>query len=391
MNNEEDATNGESYEDEDCMEVWDSTSRMTGSSGGGGGGGEGDDGSLATSSSIPSIRMAARLNSSTTMYEEDASLCGTYDGVGGGMGFDMGSGGGGGASFFGVPAYSAATTSRGGSNGGVVEDGYAIHVDHTSTPMSNNDGFLLVDPEDDVDSQYMDEYHQRQQQQQQQQQPPQQQYHPHQQHQHLPPDMAVTPSPPRRAARSFFDDDTMGGGEQTKQIKSQPLRNGAMEWLRTVEVGRNNRYVAEAASSKFLTGKRSHPNTMSNNVSSNRMMGGGGLGSVGGGLIQGYPMGKRVHSDGAAIAPKTTYLKGKRGVPIVTTNATAKPKPSNLSTTAATTNGTTTIGTGNASNIVRSQVMGRSINTSHGPTTGVRRNGRGTKNVSRPRLSAVMR
>jgi len=143
MNTEEDATNGESYEDEDCMEVWDSTSRMTGSSGGGGGGGEGVDGSLATSSSIPSIRMAARLNSSTTMYEEDTSLCGTYDGVGGGMGFDMESGGGG-ASFFGVPAYSAATSSRGGSNGGVVEDGYAIHVDHTSTPMSNTDGFLLA-------------------------------------------------------------------------------------------------------------------------------------------------------------------------------------------------------------------------------------------------------
>jgi len=362
--------------------VWDSTTSNGRTPAVPWGGGEGDDGSLATSSSIPSIRMAGRLNSSSAMYEEDTSLCSTYDGGVNAVGFDMG----GGASFFGVPAYSATNSNRGGGGGGgAVEDGYAIHVDHTST--------LLVDPEDDVDSQYMDEYHPQRQQQQQQQLPQQQQqhqYHPQQQHQHLPPDMAVTPSPPRRAARSFFDDDIMGGGEETKQIKSERLRNGAMEWLRTVEVGRNNRYVAEAASSKFLTGKRSHPNTTSNNVSSNRMMG-GGLGGVGGGLIQGYPMGKRVHSDGAAIAPKTAYLKAKRGVPVVTTNATTKPEPSNPSTPAATTSGTTAVGTGNASNIVRSQVMGRSINTSHGPTTGGRKSGRGTKNVSRPRLSAAYR
>merc|ERR1719469_1193980 len=150
-----------------------------------------------------------------------------------------------------------------------------------------------------MDSCYMEEQHHERnhyQQLQQQQQQPQQQ----QQQCHPPPDMAVTPSPPRRASRSFFNDYTMGGGEQTEQIKSQPLGNGAMEWLRTVEVGRNNGYVAEAASSKFLTGKRSHPNTTSSKVSTNRMM--GDLGSViGSGLVKGYPMGNRVHSDGAAI------------------------------------------------------------------------------------------
>jgi len=179
----------------------------------------------------------------------------------------------------------------------------------------------------------------------------------------------------------------MGGGEQTEQIKSQPLGNGAMEWLRTVEVGRNNGYVAEAASSKFLTGKRSHPNTTSSKVSTNRMM--GDLCSViGSGLVKGYPMGNRVHSDGAAIAPKTTYLKGKRSVAVVTTNATTKPKPNIPSPPVVTTSGSTTSNTSNTSNnTVRSQVMGRSI----GPAIGIHRNSRGKKSVSRPRLSAVMR
>jgi len=164
-----------------------------------------------------------------------------------------------------------------------------------------------------------------------------------------------------------------------------------MEWLRTVEVGRNNRYVAEAASSKFLTGKRSHPATTTTSVNGsgagNMTTSGDGLGS---GLIKGYPMGKRVHSDGAAVAPKTTYLKGKKSVPGLTAPAKSAdpyvpPKPT------VTAGRTAPSGTGSAATTTRKQVMGRSMNMFHGPATAVRRSGRGTKTASRPRASAVMR
>jgi len=324
--NSDEKADANNNDNDECMESWDGDQSV----------GEGeDDGSIA-SSSIPSIRMAVRLNSSTITHEEqgDSSLLDMY-----------------------------------------------------------GNRFMMFDSENDVDNHhYLDE---------------QQQQHivrQPQQH-HRPLDMAVTPSPPRRASRPSFQNTTAGissnreGGEWTEQGQSQKLHNGALEWLKTVEVGRNNQYVAEAASSKFLTGKRSHPATNPSNVNNNLMnsFGGGGGGGM---MMNGYDIGKRVHSTGtqnpnimitgrqhisssAAVAPVVEHLKGNICAPAVTATLTS------AVTTA--TNGHATSGTAGVSNTRRTQVMGRSMNMFHGPTRGVRRGGRGSTGVSRTRASAVMR
>jgi len=95
----------------------------------------------------------------------------------------------------------------------------------------DEDGFVLLDPEEED----FDGASQKQQ---------QVLYH-HVQQQlsaiHL-----VSPSPPRCTS-------------QQKAQGRQQRSDKALEWLKTVDVGKNNQYVAEAASSKFLTGKRNRP------------------------------------------------------------------------------------------------------------------------------------
>lgn len=238
----------------------------------------------------------------------------------------------------------------------------AIRLTDSSSISYNDDNISLgmdsyLDREDDMDYQH---YLERQ------------DHHvPFRQSMPRPLEMAVTPSPPRRSGRSFFDNGMVSsksnrGGEASGQDEVQQMRNGALEWLKTVEVGRNNQYVAEAASSKFLTGKRIHHTNGLENTDCDT------------------PLESAVGSRNGAVMTK------ERNV-----HSTVSGDPNTMTMTARQpTSGGPTVGgvakkpEGNrvVQNYGRKQVYGRSLNM-----LGTRGGNRGTKRVSRLRASAMMR